>query len=254
MAAISSSDVSTYVEASGLPKISSDKLTKSLSAYPFLQLKEILPPEGTATINDARIIFLGDSNHTDDKMRLLYQKFIEAVAKDGDIVLIEAKPCLVLQDSRKMRATSSISKKILVYGWDDYEKWKQGIELIQVCRKCYEVEERLKIQPKSDANDTLINKLGLKLDECMEKFKVLTPERDASLIKAVQTCFLNLKPLQRIFVIAGKAHLKPENIHHFKSERYFHLDFANTEVKPEEYYKQAKEGYQKSMELKKTDA
>jgi hypothetical protein len=238
MAAVSASMGSFQRGMTELPKIDSEKLKKSLKSFPFLSLKDHDSPSGTATLKDARIIFLGESDHSDKTQNSVQQKFIDTISKDGDIVLVEGRQAFGLQDSSTFPTTSSVKKKIIVYGWDNYELWKQNISDLENLAKIYEIMKKLQ-KESSITNMSLFLKMSLKAVDLLNKSNAIFDERDKSLINTVKACLSNLKPMQRIFVLGGKKHFGP-NMHHFKSEKYFQLDFANKHIDGEEYLKFAR--------------
>lgn len=201
-----------YFESSGIP----EKLQQSF-----------VTPSGTAKMKDAKIIFLGDSNHYDERQKYIRHLFIVTVAKPGDIVVVEAKPAMQPIKNHDVCLFAQIftGKKIEVFGWDDMESYKASLEQGAKEDKLFQLRNNIKDKTSQLFNDTI-----MAIATVNEELRKLTRKRDQSLVKTVKA-FAESRKKSRIFVTAGSFHFF-ETVKEFENDKYLLLHCKRTEGAP----------------------
>lgn len=142
----------------------------------------------------ATLIFIADSNHADTHRMLNYQKVINKLLREGDIVLIEGED--PAKEYPQERLPMTLTKKVHVSSWDDPK-------IIQQC---------LRALATGSGSAT-----------------ALAMSRNESLVRNVQTRLSSLGSKQHIFVLVGGTHLNDALLSHFEREPHVVFYFYGQE-------------------------
>jgi hypothetical protein len=155
----------------------------------------------------ANLIAFGD-HHTDKSQRLWRSVLINHYAKEGDIVLIEGMDAFEVVSLRKNNSSLPFiaKKKIKCYGWDDPKQLAIGLESLS--KNVQLLEKYSKTGPTHSYSDDLLTKEDQEnRDNNIRNFERSSDARTVSMKHTVRTFLHQLKPGQKVFLIAGSAHL-----------------------------------------------
>lgn len=195
---------------------------------------------GKTELENAEIIGLGN-HHEIDKHKKVISNFINSIAQDGDIVLLEAAQSGESIDTKTDTFMKSISKKIKCYGWDD--------ELLHTTvgnnfKKLAQIEIKAEDYKKSGdvKNHNILAEMHKNLYD--ETVDIAIKQRNESMIKTINNMRKKF-PNRRIFVIAGTLHFTDDPTLKNKLEQQLYIALEPTTDKTEE--EDADEKYAKGL-------
>lgn len=141
----------------------------------------------------APLIFLSDNNHADIIQAIERQKVMNQLVREGDIVLIESGDPATEYSQHSIPVTQDLAKKVQVSSWDDPH----------IVAQCYTALAAL---PPFTPVPPSVHALAM--------------SRNEALVRNVTARYLALKEGQRLFVIAGGAHLDDRVLDNFAIEPY----------------------------------
>ncbi len=176
--------------------------------------RECIERTSGCPIDRARVHFLGD-NHTDVGMQRNRTRYLNQFARTGDIVLLEGSPNSI--ELAKLDLDQDTYQKVYFYSWDHYGTLLQQVQILKLQVAHMDLVERyMKLLDQAVANDDFVipRILDKKMDQLYEFIDYVHPLnerykelRNASLLATTST-FLQLFPDQRVFVMAGRNHIK----------------------------------------------
>ncbi|MFA5103712.1 MAG: hypothetical protein WC527_00815 [Candidatus Margulisiibacteriota bacterium] len=158
------------------------KEEKQLSVEAFVKENFDIDPQSNSDISSAKVICLGDPQHTSNLDEAFNSELLRLIARTGDVVLMERVPFLEFAKKREFMETGSVTSDIMVIGWDN----------VRLTLRCLEIARTLldTVNTKQDAD-----RLFAELDEAVKG-------RNKSMLSTINT----VSAPCRIIVLAGRGH------------------------------------------------
>ncbi len=190
---ISPKDLSTQRESTNNPKV--EKI-----------LKDSFRVEGNSSLEDARLIFVGDV-HSEVESGEDINQLLKLLARNGDVILIEGEEAGKIIDQKDLVFTDGVNAKILVTGWDN---------LILRDKSASNVKEliRLKYVILETQNDEVARKLEAQFWEIKKDIDQMVLQRDDTLLETLK----KYGSYQRVFIICGPKHAHDPKVIEFSQQ------------------------------------
>jgi hypothetical protein len=160
--------------------------------------KEFRQIGGNTSLKEAKIICLGN-NHVDTEHTKLNAQLIDIVADEGDIILVEGLPAYTEHTPQSYAQTELISKKVIMFGWENDELYKQALEIAKRRTNIYNTIDKGNLGIKE------YNDLIHESTENSNKLHSVHIERHKTLAKVIDHTRKRF-PENKIFVLAGTNH------------------------------------------------
>ena len=160
------------------------KAAKHKCVDSFIKENFDVDPQSNSDIFNAKVICLGDPQHTSNLDEALNSELLRLIAAIGDIVLVEGVPFLEFAGKKDFMETGSITAGIMVIGWDDP----------RLNRRCMEISRDI-LDTASNTGKGDTGKLFAELDEAVKG-------RNRCMLSTINT----ISAPRRIIVLAGKGH------------------------------------------------
>lgn len=155
--------------------------------------------QGVSTPLDADVIFLGDV-HTQVMDDFVTTDFINANAKPGDVILVEAVPSMQQIDKSASMSTDQVKPDVRVYGWDNMALNNEAAAGV---RRLIALNDEMEKEGLSMPERVELERQFWGMKRTLDKIAIT--DRNKSLADTIKSA-RETHPGARIFVVGGSLH------------------------------------------------